>query len=61
MLRSLYQLVELGYRGLGGIVYKATLSGKGGGVKAYDPRGWDRWIFPEKASYLNEPDRHIAK
>ncbi|PZN73122.1 MAG: HIT family protein [Candidatus Methylumidiphilus alinenensis] len=26
-----------------------------------DPRGGVRWIFPEKASYWNEPDRHIAK
>ncbi len=37
MLRSLYQLVELGYRGLGGIVYKATLSGKGGGGERLRP------------------------
>ena len=26
-----------------------------------DPRGGVRWIFPDKASYWNEPDRHIAK
>ena len=26
-----------------------------------DPRGGVQWIFPDKASYWNEPDRQIAK